>query len=282
MAIDVSSSSYDNPDIVINFKNSSDSCITVPHMHSRYEIYYNICGAKAFMCDGKVYPCSCCDLIVVPKICAHKVFMNKDMSYERCIISVEETVVDMISILCRAEDCFSWLTDSNPSTISHTKLNESQHIEFMKLTKDYLNAEKTTDKLLTLASFINILSFLGKCFKVRVDMPCIDIKILSPVEKALVLIEQRFRTITPMEVCKEIYFSEDHLNRLFKQEISMTIKQYIVMRKLTEAKKHLYQGKTAKEACFLSGFRDYSKCRRTFKNYEGYNPGNLEELTSPI
>lgn len=272
----------DNPDIMLYFKNGEDSCITVPHMHSRYEIYYNIHGAKAFMCDGKVYPCVGRELIVVPKICAHKAFSDKDNSYERCIISVDETVIDMISMLCESDESLSWLTDGNYACLSFTRLTQQEHEVFIKLANEYLHSEDLGDKLQSLANFINILSFLGKCFNKDYAIPEFDNSCMTPVEKAIVLIERKFKTITALEVCQDIYFSEDHLNRLFKAEISMTIKQYIVMRKLTEAKKHLYQGKTAKEACFLSGFRDYSNFRRTFKNYEGYNPGNLEELTSPI
>jgi len=282
LTVSVTSINNDNPDIMLYFKNDNDTCIAVPHMHSRYEIYYNICGAKAFMCDGKIYPCSGRELIVVPKICAHKAFADKEISYERCIISVDEAVIDMISMLCESDDSLSWLTDGNHTNISVTRLTNEEHNKFMLLANEYLYSEKSGDKLQNLADFISILSFLGTCFNKLYALPKFDDSCMTPVEKAIMLIEQKFKTITVLDVCREIYFSEDHLNRLFKAEISMTIKQYIVMRKLTEAKKHLYQGKTAKEACFLSGFRDYSNFRRTFKNYEGYNPGNLEELTSPI
>ena len=282
MTIGMHTTSTDNSDVVVSFKKNENPYTSVPHMHSRYEIYYNICGAKAFMCDGALYPCAGHDLIVVPKFCSHKVFVDKSFDYKRCIISVDEAVIDMISMLCQSEDSLSWLTDGNGSNFFACRLSDDDHLKFMDYANEYIQANKLDDKLQSLACFVKILSFFRKCFSKNSISRLDDYNILSPVERAMIFIEQKFKTITLSDVCGAVYFSEDHLNRLFKSEMGMTIKQYIVIRKLTESKKYLYLGKSAKEACFLSGFKDYSNFRRTFKNYEGYNPGNLDELTSPI
>ncbi|MBE7051425.1 MAG: helix-turn-helix domain-containing protein [Ruminococcaceae bacterium] len=282
MTIEISGSIQENSDIVVSHKKTGDSYIDVPHMHSQYEIYYNIHGAKCFMCEGRVYACNSHNLIIVPKIYAHKVFVEKGAEYERCIISVDESVIDMLSMLCQSDECFSWLTDVNLSNVGVTKLSESENNVFVSLVEKYTHIDESNDKLLSLACFIKILAFLKKCFDSPQSVKTADMEALTAAERAIVLIEQKFKTITVTDVCRGLYFSEDHLNRIFKAETGMTVKQYITVRKLTEAKKYLYLGKSAKEACFLSGFRDYSNFRRTFKNYEGYNPGNLEELTSPI
>ncbi|MFR8976128.1 MAG: helix-turn-helix domain-containing protein, partial [Eubacteriales bacterium] len=69
---------------------------------------------------------------------------------------------------------------------------------------------------------------------------------------------------------------------LFKEEFGLTPENYLIVRKIAEAKKYLYMGASVKEACFLSGFHNYSNFIRTFKNFEGYSPGNLEKLTDPL
>ena len=53
-------------------------------------------------------------------------------------------------------------------------------------------------------------------------------------------------------------------------------------RKIAEAKKYLYLGISVKEACFLSGFSDYSNFIRTFKNVEGCSPGKFDSLSKPL
>ena len=282
MTIGVSEGMHDNADIVVSMKAEGDSYVDVPHMHSRYEIYYNISGARAFMCDGKVYKCTEKNLIVVPRICAHKVFVEKGAVYDRCIISVDEVVVDMLSMLCQSDDALSWITDTASFAPSIATLDDSQHKAFITLCKKYVTAKDEGDVLGSLGCFVKILSFLKKCFEAPQNVCIMPEEEMIVAEKVLVHIEQHFKTINISTLCSELYFSEDHLNRIFKSETGMTVKQYITLRKIVEAKKYLYLGKSAKEACFLSGFRDYSNFRRSFKNYEGYNPGNLEELTSPI
>lgn len=282
MTIGVSEGMHDNADIVVSLKTEGDSYVDVPHMHSRYEIYYNISGARAFMCEGKVYKCSEKNLIVVPRICAHKVFVEKGAHYDRCIISVDEVVVDMLSMLCQSDEALSWITDATSLSPSIAKLTDTQHRAFIILCEKYLKAKSDGDILGSLGCFVKILSFLKKCFETSQDICIMAEDEMTVTERVLVHIEQHFKTINISALCRELYFSEDHLNRIFKTETGMTVKQYITLRKIAEAKKYLYLGKTAKEACFLSGFRDYSNFRRSFKNYEGYNPGNLEELTSPI
>lgn len=44
------------------------------------------------------------------------------------------------------------------------------------------------------------------------------------------------------------------------------------------AQKLLNQGKTATEACYLSGFNNYSNFSRSFSNITGKSPGKFQKL----
>ena len=76
--------------------------------------------------------------------------------------------------------------------------------------------------------------------------------------------------------------SEAQLYRLFKKETDMTVKEYITLRRIAEAKKLLRMGCSVKEAGFNSGFNDYQNFIKAFKKVEGYPPGQMAELTSPV
>lgn len=100
---------------------------------------------------------------------------------------------------------------------------------------------------------------------------------LSYVDTVLKLIEDDYKNITVSDIVKKSYIDKDYLTRLFKQETGMTIKTYIIKRKIKEAKRLLSLGLSVKEASYMAGFRDYSNFCRIFKKYEGYPPSGVKE-----
>ena len=100
--------------------------------------------------------------------------------------------------------------------------------------------------------------------------------------KALLVIEENFRDIKVSDIAKKLFISNSHFSKLFAAECGVTPLNYLLLRKIAEAKKYLYMGISVKEACLLFGFSDYSNFIRTFKNIEGCSPGSFEMLSKPL
>jgi len=271
-----------NEDIIILHNKNETPYITFPHLHSQYEIYYNINGAKGFMLNGDFFRCNKHDLIVIPKVHTHKVLVKKNVEYERCIINVSDYVIELIELLCHSQDTLSWLKGTNESIPHIVTLSPGQHEKFLKFIHLYNRYELQKDHLRALSTFIRLLSFLKKCFENKKITECINEDELSYPDKIMKNIEQTFKTATVSEIAESLFINVDYANRIFKEETGITIKKYLTMRKIAEAKKYLFLGKSTKEACVLSGFRDYSNFIRTFRNYGGYSPKELMELSEPI
>ncbi len=263
-------------DIIVFHNKNEIPYISVPHLHSQYEIYYNICGARGFMVSGKLYKCHNRELIIVPKLQTHKVLVDKNTYYERCVINIDESVIDNISSICKDEESLAWLRNET----GMVNLHDAQHDIFMNLISSYNDCDK--DEFLKLSVFLNIMSFLKEMFSNTKNAEYLDDDSISYTDKVVRVIEKNPGIATVSEIAQKLYINEDYINRIFREETGITIKKYMIMRMLSEAKKHLYLGKSVKEACFLSGFGDYSNFLRTFKKYEGYTPGELEDLTNPI
>ncbi|MBQ2968511.1 MAG: AraC family transcriptional regulator [Clostridia bacterium] len=253
----------------------------IPHLHSGYEVYYNISGAKGFMLNGEFFRCGHRDLIIIPRVQAHKVLVRKNVEYERCIINFTESVLDLVGVLCPVQTDLSFITDPTKKDRA-VNLTEEQHEEYMALISAYKEAEKDEDGLTGLSVFVNILSFLQKRFENPKRTVYIDTEEINYCDRVMQQIERSFKTASVSEITDRIFVNGDYANRLFKEETGLTIKQYLTLRKIAESKKYLYSGKSVKEACFLSGFRDYANFIRTFKKYEGFSPGELDELAKPM
>lgn len=262
--------------IVYHNKNELPS-INIPHLHSQYEIYYNIVGADGFFFDKKYYSCLGNDLFVVPKVCVHKALINTNMSYERCIISIDSKIISAINSMPHMKGTLDWIAYVGESLTGKVNLNEKEHASFMNGIYQYNN---TTDELKKLSILLELLSLVSYKFKNTPPVPVCTPN--STIGKALLLIEENFRDIKISEIAKKLYVSNSYFSRLFTEQCGVTPINYLLLRKIAEAKKYLYLGISVKEACLLSGFSDYSNFIRTFKNIEGCSPGSFEFLSKPL
>ena len=69
-----------------------------------------------------------------------------------------------------------------------------------------------------------------------------------------------------------------YLSRIFKSFTGASLQHFILIKKINYAQKLLNQGKTATEACYLSGFNIYSNFSRSFSNITGKSPGKFQKL----
>ena len=266
-----------NPAVIMYHNINERKCIDVPHLHSQYEIYYNIHGAKGFFCDKKFYSCSGNDLFVVQRANVHKVVVTEGEVYERCIINIDSKIIDSINSTSHINHTLEWMNCVGSSLPGKVNLCNEEHNEFIGYIDRYNSSD---DELSQFGILIQILAFTGRMFK-RSAPPGGTIPD-TVAGKALLIIEENFRNIKISDIARQLYINDSRLGKIFKDECGITLSNYLILRKIAEAKKYLYLGISVKEACYLAGFNNYSNFIRTFKKFEGYSPGNMEELSHPI
>ncbi len=254
--------------------------VNMPHLHSQYEFYYNIDGARGMFADKKFYECAGRDLFLIPRLCVHKVMVDKNVNYERCIVNIDAKVIKAINEAPDLHTPLSWLEEADQSGPRMVRLDEKEHRKFLTLIEQYHSADN--HELIRHARLIELLVFLGEYFAPGKDW---EGRIKNPgsiPEQALLLVEENFREIRIADIAEKLYVNSSYLSVIFKEEYGITLEQYLIMRKIAEAKKYLYMGVPVNEVCQLCGFHNESNFSRTFKKYEGYSPRNLEKLTSPL
>ncbi|MBE6571532.1 MAG: helix-turn-helix domain-containing protein [Ruminococcaceae bacterium] len=249
--------------------------ITVPHLHYHYEIYYNINGGKSFLIENEFYECGPRDLFVIPKTHIHKVVAEKNMPYERCVIHIDDEIISSVNSMPQMNSCLSWLDEVGTKYPRKVRLSQSRHEKFMMHIREYDRLDEVGNELMLYSKLLEILAFARAEFG---SSPCDDKSAVpeSWSDKALGYIEKNFRKISVLGIATSLYVNEDYLNKVFKAETGITLNNYIILRKIAEAKKLLYLGHSVKETCVLSGFNDYANFIRTFKRIEGCSPGSFE------
>jgi len=270
---------------VIVYRNIGETpFVSVPHLHTQFEIYYNIKGGKSFFVNNSFYACEPYDLIVIPSTQIHKAVIDRNVLYDRCIINIDEKIIALLKNMPNMQSFpLSWLDDIGVTKPHKVKLSLDQHMRYLHMIAAYNKLEDAPDELLMLAKLLEILSFVGEKFKMQTLRDVQKCEPQTRSDKVIHYIESNFRKdISVTDIAGKMYVSEYHLCRIFKAETNMTIKQYMTARKIAEAKKLLYFGASVRAACELSGFNDCSNFIRTFKKEEGYPPGRLEKLTDPL
>ncbi len=250
--------------------------VTVPHLHYHYEIYYNINGGKSFFIENGFYECEPHDLFVIPKTHIHKLVAESGVPYERCVIHIDDEIISSVNAMPQMNSSLSWMDQIGTKYPRKVSLSDEKHQKFMMHIREYERLDETHNELLLYSKLFEILAFVrGEFFR------CEGMAVHSAVpeswsDKALGYIEKHFRKISVLAIASSLYVNEDYLNKVFKAETGITLNNYIILRKIAEAKKLLYLGHSVKETCVLAGFNDYANFIRTFKRIEGCSPGSFE------
>ncbi|TGK30615.1 AraC family transcriptional regulator [Leptospira yasudae] len=112
-------------------------------------------------------------------------------------------------------------------------------------------------------------------------------KLEKAIDERIQKIAQRIRTEMPdsirmKEIGKDFSVSEDRLIRLFKENLGIPLRRYLLWVRILEAAKLLKDGKSITEAAHAAGFSDSAHFTRTFKENFGFVPslffGHLKSI----
>jgi len=107
-----------------------------------------------------------------------------------------------------------------------------------------------------------------------------DIKIPShyqAIEQIKNYLDEHYqRDITLAELGRMVHYSTCHLNMLFRQEMGIPIRQYVLKKKVAEAEKLLKTtDMEVKQIAYIVGFQDPLYFSRTFRRFRGYPPSKV-------
>ena len=78
--------------------------------------------------------------------------------------------------------------------------------------------------------------------------------------------------LTIDELAARFYISKYHMMRRFKEETGYTIHSYVAEKRLLLARQLLQSGQSVTEACYRSGYQDYSTFSRAYRKRFGASP----------
>lgn len=245
------------------------------HFHDGYEIFLFLEGNVNYYVEQNCYRLQRGNLLVMRPDEFHRAFCFGTKPYERLVINLRKSFFDMLhSPLADLKHCFI----NRPKGQGNIALlNEHEIQELVLLAHKLQSSCDSMDfkqSFLAYSYLVDLLVKINCCFLKPSDPESLPDNIMPPlVADTIKYIEEHLsEPIFLEDIEKSLYRNGTYINRKFKVNTGLTIKQYIIHNRLSLAKSYLAESKSPLEACLLSGFNDYSNFCRTFTKQVGIPP----------
>lgn len=252
------------------------------HNHDFYEIYYFISGKVNCVIEGKTYYLRPGDILLINNREVHRPLIELGKTYERIVIWVHPGYIR------RLEDGEIDLTACfDASARNHNNLLRPQGEMVRRLKKLYERLEAAYGgtafggTTLCRAHLTELLVLLNQAYFDRTDDELPEVGYNEKIGDIIHYINENLAGDLSLDtLAREFYSSKYHLSRQFKQNVGFTLHQYVLKKRLIEARSRLQEGETVNAAFIQSGFNDYSNFSRSFREEFGASPREYARLSA--
>lgn len=242
------------------------------HRHNGYEIYLFLGGNILFYREDKCYNLSVGDMMIIPTGTSHRIESLDESYYERIVLNVKQSAFERIS--SEKTDLVTCFTSASDIT-SPIHLNMDNCQKFISLSNSLSDAMKSDEfgsDILADSYLIQLLLFINTCsLGNRISKPNIMPRMVKDVMKYIN--DNLTGDLRLSKLSEVFYLNESYISHLLKKHTGFTAREYILDQRIETAKRLLVNGCNVSEACYKSGFVDYSNFIRSFTKIVGISPG---------
>ena len=236
------------------------------HIHSCYEIYFNLAGDVSFWANNRLYPMKSGDLIVTRPGDVHLCVYNSATVNEHFCFWFDYGARSPLGAY------FDELFDTN-----HYSLGEKKEKLAAMLRELKVMDEKGENEFLRTARLYEIFVFLRENCKIQNE--ALPETMPPEMQRIVDDLDKNFAELSHIsDILKKYYISQATLNRWFRKYLRVSPREFLEAKKLAYAKKLLSEGHSVTETCMLAGFSDCSHFISVFKKKFGQTPHKQREL----
>jgi AraC-like DNA-binding protein len=280
-AVTTYQSAYFHRGGLISFHQAADKVNRTPYyrripleIHNFYEIVYFESGNVTYTIEGTAYQLEPNDILLINSNEGHAVTVNSqesDPPYKRYVLQLAKNALPFdSSVLNMIESTFS----PKNRLIKANVVKQFHCLRYLKQLKK-LCADQ--NDIYFFANFISTLLLfmieLNKAFKAFIPEKVEPKKNVEIVEKVIRFIEKNIeKDITLDMLSNELFISKYYLSRIFSLYMNISVKQYILIKKMHYANALMQNGMTANQASLQVGYNYYASFFHSYKKVFGCPP----------
>ncbi|MBD5478218.1 MAG: AraC family transcriptional regulator [Lachnospiraceae bacterium] len=245
------------------------------HYHDFYKLLIFLKGSVTYSIEGKSYRLKPHDMVLVNKGAIHRPLVEAKEPYERIVFYISEAFLERHKTAeYNLERCFEIAGKEGTDVLRFPAMTNSRLLSVIEeIEKNGQENEQYAAKLYANVLFMEFMILVNRC--------CIDgtgtfNRAVNFNQKMIDLIkyigEHLTEELSIEDLAAHFYISKFHMMRQFKEETGYTIHRYITEKRVLLAKSLMAAGVPPTQACYQSGFRDYSTFLRAYKRRLAQNP----------
>jgi AraC-like DNA-binding protein len=248
------------------------------HYHDFNKIMIFISGNVNYSIEGKSYLLKPYDIVLVNAGEIHKPSVLDNSDYERIIIYVSKQFLNTYSeVDYDLNNCFECAKKEHSNVLRIHSIDKSKLYQVcLELEHSFADdsfAKELYQKLLFLEFMIQLNRTVISNHINYLDSIYGNAKLLNLLNY---INEHLAEDISIDHLSEHFYLNRYYLMHFFKEETGYTIGNYITEKRLLLAKNLVQNGSSITEACFQSGFKNYSTFSRAFKKAYNTVPKNAQ------
>ena len=233
--------------------------------HTRFELFLLLGGSVRLITDRARITLSPYQLAVIPPEQYHQFITDGNVEdYERCVLNLDIDFIDP-EVLKNA------LSGKELLTLPH----DGRIVNHILYLKDHIDQGKEDDLSYILPAIATDIVFCIKNADRSAATASDGIEKLS--QDIMNYLNAHYTEAIDLETLSETFHvSVSTLCHLFKKDFGITVKQYIIQKRLNTARFALNRGEKAEEVCHRVGFSNYSAFFRAYKKQFGNAPSKTK------
>lgn len=244
------------------------------HYHDFYKILIFLNGNVSYTVEGKSFDLQPDDAVLVSAGEIHRPVIHSSTPYERIIVYLSR---DFFAKYKEGDsDLFYCFQEARAAGSSLIRVEEAVRPRFAALSRELAlscHDRNFAGSLYQRIKFLEYLILLNRSLLNR-NTSCIPASGCN--ETVLSIMDYINEHITEElnidALADHFFLTRYYIMHLFKAETGITIGRYITEKRLFAARKLIRDGSSVTDACYRSGFRNYSAFYRAFKNKYGKSP----------
>ena len=244
------------------------------HMHVGCELYLFVRGPKTeYVVEDSCFQLHSGDIILTkPEEMHHPNFIGEG-EYECFYLKIPVDCFEGLSN--RMQSPLHCFLDRDFGTKNLLRMKADEQRECIRLCYKILQERdfpNDNSRLLCFSYVLQILAIVNHAFDGACSQP--SDTILSPMMREILnYVNTNVSTIqSTEEVAKQFFITPSYFSRLFRNSMGITFVKYLRAKKISLAKNSLIRGANVTDACYDSGFSDYSYFISTFHKETGMTP----------
>lgn len=267
-------SGYLNSEFKIFYLTDNNSKEFEYHYHDFYKLLIFLKGNVRYSIEGREYDLQPNDIVLVNAGEIHRPVIHDNSPYERIIIYISPGFFDAYKN--ENYDLFTCFRQSQKQHSNLLRLPDFT-LEQLKpitasLAKSFYKTDFATD-LYQKVKFIEYLIMLNRII-LNEHIDYIPAVTLNPTVLQIMeyINEHIVDNLSIDSIADSVFLDRSYIMHLFKAETGFTIGNYITEKRLFLARHYIADGLSVTDACYRSGFKNYTSFYHAYKNKYGTSP----------